>query len=55
MADEAENRREFEALIRRLVRETGTTVDDARFLVAILGNEWSSRVREARTIKNSRS
>jgi hypothetical protein len=56
MADEAENRRELEALIRRLVRETGITVDDARFLIAILGNEWSSLVREARTIiKNSRS
>jgi hypothetical protein len=46
MADEAENR----AVIRRLVRETGITVDQARFLVSILGNDWPSLVREARLI-----
>jgi hypothetical protein len=50
MADEAENRPEIEAVIRRLVRETGITVDDARFVVAILGNNWPSLVREARFI-----
>jgi hypothetical protein len=55
MADEAEQKRELEAVIRRLARETGITLEQARFLVSILGSEWSSLVREARIIKNSRS
>jgi hypothetical protein len=53
MTDEAENKRGLEAVIRRLVRETGITIDQARFLVSILGNEWPSLVREAHLIKSS--
>lgn len=53
MADEAENKRGLEAVIRRLVRETGITIDQARFLVSILGNDWPSLVREAHLIKSS--
>jgi hypothetical protein len=50
MADETDSKRELEQLIRRLVRETGITMDQARFLVSILGNDWSSFVREARLL-----
>jgi hypothetical protein len=53
MADEAENMRALEGVIRRLVRETGISIDQARFLVSILGNDWSSLMREARIIKSS--
>jgi hypothetical protein len=54
MADEAESKRELEQLIRRLVRETGITMDQARFLISILGNDWSSLVREARLLTRNR-
>jgi hypothetical protein len=37
-------------LVDRLVKETGVTQSEARDLVAILGSEWSSLVREARMI-----
>jgi hypothetical protein len=53
MADEAESKRDLEGLIRRMVRETGITIDQARFLVSILGNDWPSLVREAHLIKSS--
>jgi hypothetical protein len=38
-------------LIRRLVSETGITEAQARELVAFLGLNWASLVREARMLK----
>jgi hypothetical protein len=54
MSDEADSKRELEQLIRRLARETGITMDQARFLVSILGGDWSSLVREARLLTKNR-
>jgi hypothetical protein len=39
------------SLVRRLVQETGITEPQAIDLVAILGANWSSLVREARIIR----
>ncbi|MEQ1956803.1 hypothetical protein [Mesorhizobium sp. CN2-181] len=40
-------------LIRRLVCETGIEERDARDLVATLGVDWSSLVREARILQKA--
>ncbi|MEI9405900.1 hypothetical protein [Mesorhizobium argentiipisi] len=36
--------------IRRLVAETGITEEQARSLIAMLGYEWTSLLREARIL-----
>lgn len=41
-------------LVRRLVKETGITEEQARALVALLGVNWSSLVREARLLQRKR-
>lgn len=51
IVDEADAKRQSEAVSRRLAKETGITVEQARFLVTILGTEWSSLLREARLLK----
>ena len=50
MANDAEKKRELEAVTRRLARETGISLDQAQFLVSILRYDWPSLVREARLI-----
>ncbi|GAA4133133.1 hypothetical protein GCM10023067_53980 [Aminobacter aganoensis] len=40
--------------IRRLMKETGITEDQARKLVADLGHEWPTLVREARFLAKKR-
>lgn len=41
------------SLVLRLVREIGITESQATDLVAILGTDWSSLVREARIIRQA--
>ncbi|QOF73271.1 hypothetical protein IG197_09565 [Aminobacter sp. SR38] len=41
-------------LVRRLMEETGITEQQARKLVADLGYQWSSLVREARFLAKKR-
>jgi hypothetical protein len=41
-------------LVRRLMEETGVTEQQARKLVADLGYQWSSLVREARILAKKR-
>ena len=38
-------------VVRRLVSETGITEDQARELVAFLGPNWASLMREARLLR----
>jgi hypothetical protein len=38
-------------LILRLIQETGVTEDEASKLIALVGENWSSLVREARLLK----
>lgn len=38
-------------LAERLVRDTGISVEEARELIAMLGLDWSSLVREARILR----
>jgi hypothetical protein len=40
-----------QAMIDRLVRETGITETEARELVSLLGTDWSSLIREANQIR----
>lgn len=49
--DDDRKRRAMEACVQRLVAETGITETQARELVAMLGLQWSSLVREARNLK----
>ena len=42
------------ALVQRLVRDTGITEQQSRELIAMLGLNWSSLVREARLLKAAR-
>ena len=41
-------------VIQRLVHETGVTHEQARELVALLGLNWSSLVREAKLLNRKR-
>lgn len=41
-------------LVRRLVEETGITRDQAQDLIMLIGVDWSSLVREARILKNTK-
>lgn len=52
--DNSQNRAQFEALAERLVAETGISQAQARDLIALLGSDWSSLVREARLILRPR-
>lgn len=52
--DNSQNRVQFEALAERLVAETGISQAQARDLIALLGSDWSSLVREARLILRPR-
>ena len=40
--------------IQRLVRETGITEAEASELIALLGTDWSSLVREAHLLRQKR-
>ncbi|WFP62206.1 MULTISPECIES: hypothetical protein [unclassified Mesorhizobium] len=42
---------ETELLARRLARESGVTVDEARELIHLIGTDWSSLLREAHFLK----
>jgi hypothetical protein len=41
------------ALAQRLVRDTGITEEQARSLIADLGFDWASLVREARIMRKA--
>ena len=41
-------------MIRRLVLEAGVTEAEASDLIAMLGMDWSSLIREARVLKKNR-
>lgn len=49
--DDDRKRGAREACVQRLVAETGITETQARELVAMLGLQWCSLVREARNLK----
>jgi hypothetical protein len=41
-------------VVRRLVREANITEEQARELIALLGNDWPSLMREARFLVRKR-
>ncbi|MFD2058014.1 hypothetical protein ACFSQT_34520 [Mesorhizobium calcicola] len=43
-----------DSVVRRLVNETGITEDQARELIAFLGRNWPSLMREARILAGKR-
>ena len=51
MLDAAGRSEDEASLVRRLVREIGITEAQAAELIAVLGGNWSSLVREARMIR----
>ena len=55
MADDPDKPKSMNGpVVQRLVEETGITEDQARELVALLGMNWSSLLREARLLKQRR-
>ena len=48
MVDERGRPPATDGLVRRLVRESGITEEQARELIALLGYDWPSLMREAR-------
>jgi hypothetical protein len=54
MVDESERLALKSLLVQRLIAETGITQIQADELVAFLGANWSSLVREARLIRQPR-
>ena len=55
MADDPDKPKSMNGpVVQRLVKETGITEDQARELVAVLGMNWSSLLREARLLKRRR-
>ena len=55
MADEPDKPNPMNGqVIQRLVHETGVTHEQARELVALLGPNWSSLVREAKLLNRKR-
>ena len=53
MEGEAHKQSRPDALIERLVTDTGITKTQARDLIAVLGRDWSSLVREARLLQKA--
>jgi hypothetical protein len=54
MADVPREQQIIDFVVRRLMKETGITEDQARKLVADLGYQWSSLLREARFLAKNR-
>lgn len=56
MTDERDNApyRPVDIIVRRLVNETSITEEQARELVAFIGYDWSSLMREARLLPKKR-
>ncbi|MER9776802.1 hypothetical protein [Mesorhizobium sp. M0220] len=55
MADEHDSApNNVEIVVRRLVKETGITEEQARELIFFLGLNWASLVREARFLTRKR-
>jgi hypothetical protein len=53
--DNRESRTPLEVLAERLVVETGITESQAQELVAFLGANWSSLVREAKLLEPAKT
>jgi hypothetical protein len=55
MADDQDEARtkQIDFIVRRLAAEAGVTEAQARDLVAVLGLNWASLVREARILKKN--
>lgn len=55
MADDPDKPKSMDGpVVRRLVKETGITEEQARELVVLLGVNWSSLMREARLLNRKR-
>ncbi|WP_199914505.1 hypothetical protein [Aminobacter sp. MSH1] len=54
MADEPNEPQTIDFVVRRLMKETGVTEEQAQMLVADLGYQWSSLLREARILAKKR-
>ncbi|RUW80453.1 hypothetical protein [Mesorhizobium sp. M2A.F.Ca.ET.067.02.1.1] len=55
MANKSAGGVDEEYFVRRLVSETGITEQQARDLIALLGYEWASLLREAHLLKAKNS
>ena len=55
MADDPDKPKSMHGpVVSRLVKETGVTEEQARELIALLGMNWSSLLREARQLNRKR-
>lgn len=54
VADEPNEPQTIDFVVRRLMKETGVTEEQARKLVSDLGYQWASLLREARFLAKKR-